>query len=196
MMLLFDLQHAWTQGSDFKSKGDTFTSSSEARIRTQASRQTIIQQTKYLIANRFIFRIQEFERVRSSLRWASIQSPWRHCHDGMTPSLACLLFNSSPPGQNGRHFPGDILSCIFINEKFCILIKISLKFVPKAPIDNIPALIQIMAWCRSGDKPLSESMLTQFTICPALVGPWLEAKRLRNPLSSRLNVRYQTEWAI
>ena len=50
-----------------------------------------------------------------------------------------------------------------MNEQFCISIQISLKFVPKGPIDNIPALVQIMAWRRSGDKPLSELMLTQFT---------------------------------
>ena len=35
--------------------------------------------------------------------------------------------NSSPNGQNGRGFPDDILRCKFLNEKFCILIKISLK---------------------------------------------------------------------
>ena len=40
-----------------------------------------------------------------------------------------------------------------------ITIKISLKFVPKGPINNIPALVQIMAWRRPGDKPLSEPML-------------------------------------
>ena len=33
---------------------------------------------------------------------------------------------------------------------------ISLKFVPKGPINNIPALVQIMALRRSGDMPLSE----------------------------------------
>ena len=49
-----------------------------------------------------------------------------------------------------------------MNEKFCILIRISLKFVPKGPINNIPALVQIMAWRRPGDEPLSEPMLTQF----------------------------------
>ena len=49
--------------------------------------------------------------------------------------------NSSHPGQNGRHFADDIFSCIFVNEKFCILIKISLKFVPKGPIDNNPTLV-------------------------------------------------------
>ena len=31
------------------------------------------------------------------------------------------LVNSSPPGQNGRHFAGDIFRCIFVNETFCIL---------------------------------------------------------------------------
>ena len=43
-----------------------------------------------------------------------------------------------------------------------ITIEISLKFVPKGPINNIPALFQIMAWRRTGDKPLSEPMMTQF----------------------------------
>ena len=47
--------------------------------------------------------------------------------------------------QNGRHFADDIFKCIFMNEKFCIFIRISLKFVPKGPIDNRPALVQIMA---------------------------------------------------
>ena len=46
------------------------------------------------------------------------------------------LFHSSAPGQNGRHFADDIFKCIFVNEQFCVLIKISLKFVPKGPIDN------------------------------------------------------------
>ena len=52
-----------------------------------------------------------------------------------------IAVNSSPPGQNGRHFAGDIFRRIFMNEKFCILIKISLEFVPKGPIDNNPALV-------------------------------------------------------
>ena len=45
------------------------------------------------------------------------------------------------------------------NCKMNVLIKISLKFVPKVPIDNIPALVQIIAWCRPGDEPLSEPMM-------------------------------------
>ena len=49
-----------------------------------------------------------------------------------------------------------------------ILLKISLKFVPKGPINNIPSLVQIMAWGRAGDKPLSEptmvSLLTHICV--------------------------------
>ena len=48
---------------------------------------------------------------------------------------------------------------IFFNENVWISIKISLKFVPKGSINNIPALAQIMAWRRSGNKPLSEPMM-------------------------------------
>ena len=65
-------------------------------------------------------------------------------------------FNSSLPGQYGRHFADDIFRYIFVDEKFCILINISLKFVPKGPMKNIPALVQIIAWRRIGDKPLSK----------------------------------------
>ena len=53
----------------------------------------------------------------------------------------------------------DIFKCIFLNENLSISIQISLKFVPKGPINNIPALVQIMAWRRPGDKPLSEPMM-------------------------------------
>ena len=35
----------------------------------------------------------------------------------------------------------NIFRDIFVNKKCCILIKISLMFVPKGPIDNNPALV-------------------------------------------------------
>ena len=63
------------------------------------------------------------------------------------------------PRQNGWHFPNNIFKRIFLNENVWISIKISLKFVPKGPINNIPALVQIMAWRRPGDKPLFEPMM-------------------------------------
>ena len=58
--------------------------------------------------------------------------------------------NTLRPRQNGRHFADDIFKGIFLNENFLIRIKFSLKFVPKGPINNIPALVRIMAWRRPG----------------------------------------------
>ena len=58
------------------------------------------------------------------------------------------VINSSSPGQNGRQFANNIFKCIIVNEKFCILIQISLKFVSKGPIDKKSAFLEVMAWCQ------------------------------------------------
>ena len=63
------------------------------------------------------------------------------------------------PRRNGRHFPDDTFKYMFLTENISISIKISLTFVPKDPINNIPALVQIMVWRRPGDKPLSDRMM-------------------------------------
>ena len=57
----------------------------------------------------------------------------------------------------------DYFKCIFLNENDIIPIRISLKFVPRSSIDSMQALVQVMAWCRTGDKPLPGPMLNQFT---------------------------------
>ena len=67
--------------------------------------------------------------------------------------------NTLKQRQDGRYFVDDVLKCIFLNENVLISIKISLKLVPKGQINNIPALVQIMAWRGPGNKPLSEPML-------------------------------------
>ena len=72
-----------------------------------------------------------------------------------------MPFNSLRPRQNERHFTDDIFKCIFFNENVWIPIKISLKFVSQGPINNIPALVQIIAWRQPGDKPLSEPMMVR-----------------------------------
>ena len=59
----------------------------------------------------------------------------------------CQWDNSSSPGPNDWLFTDDIFKCIFVNEKFCISIQISLNFVPRGAIYNKPALVQVMA-CR------------------------------------------------
>ena len=80
------------------------------------------------------------------------------------------------PGQNGRHFADDNFKHIFVNENVRISIKISLKFVPTRPINNIPALVQIMAWRRPGDKPLSEPMVVSLLTHICVTRPfWVKA---------------------
>ena len=74
-------------------------------------------------------------------------------------SLASGRFNTLRPRQIGRRFADDTIKRIFLNENVRISIKFLLKFVPKGPINNYPALIRIMVWRRSGDKPLSETMM-------------------------------------
>ena len=73
--------------------------------------------------------------------------------------------------QNGRHFPANVFKCNFLNENAWISIENSLKFVPKGPINNIPAVVQIMAWCQPGDKPLSESMMVSLLTQICITGP-------------------------
>ena len=81
---------------------------------------------------------------------------------------------------NGRHFADDTFKPIFLNENVWIPIKISPKFVPKDPINNIPALVQIMAWPRSGDKPLSEPMMVSLPTHICVTRPqWVNTLRLR-----------------
>ena len=65
----------------------------------------------------------------------------------------------------------------FLNENVSISIKISLKFILKCPINSIAALVQILAWRRLGDKPLSETMLIIFLTHIYVTRPqWVKVK--------------------
>ena len=56
-----------------------------------------------------------------------------------------------------------IFKLFSFNEKVRIPIEILLKFVHKSTIDNNPTLVRVMAWRRTGDTPLHEPMMIQFT---------------------------------
>ena len=115
-----------------------------------------------------------------------MRAPFAAC-----PELA-LDFNTLRPRQHGRHLPDDILTCIFLNENVWISIKISLKFVSKGPINNIPALVQIMAWRRPGDKPLSETMLASL-----LTPIWVIRPQWVNTLPKPLYVfEHKTQYVL
>ena len=77
--------------------------------------------------------------------------------------------NTSMPRQNGRRFAGDSFKRNFLNENIRNSFKIALKFVPKGSTNNVPVLVQVMSWCRPGDKPLSEPMMARLPthICVA-----------------------------
>ena len=120
----------------------------------------------------------DYIELTASTPWSLFQYFQQYCTEQCTvspagSSLYCNTsnytyqlngeVNTSPPRQNGHHFAEDIFRCIFLNENAWIFIMISLNFVPKGSINNIPALVQIMAWRRRGDKPLSEPIPTWFT---------------------------------
>ena len=90
----------------------------------------------------------------------------------------CAPINTLRPRQNGRRIADDTFKCIFLNKNVRISIKISLKFVPMVSINNIPALVQIIAWRGQGDKPLFEPTMVRLPthICitrPQWVNPLL-----------------------
>ena len=105
-----------------------------------------------------------FIRARRASNAESVFMAW-HQHAFLQylnmHNFSILYINTLRPRQNGRHFSDDIFRCIFLNGNVWTPIKISVKFVPKGPNNNIQDLVQIMAWHRPGDKPLSEPMMVR-----------------------------------
>ena len=106
-----------------------------------------------------------------TISWPIWWPIWFHCNQ-------MKVFNTLRPRQDGRFFPDDRFKCIFLNENVWIPIDISLKFVPKGSINNIPALVQIMAWRRRGNKPLSEAMMVNLPMHICVSRPqWVKGLR-------------------
>ena len=96
--------------------------------------------------------------------------------------------NTLRPRQNGCHFTDDSLKYIFLNENVIISAKISLKFVPKGPINNIPILVQTMAWRRPGDKPLSGPMMIRLLTYICVTWPqWVKQCYLISRIVSEIS---------
>ena len=92
------------------------------------------------------------------------------------------------PRPNRRHFADDIFKYIFENENEWISPRISLKFVPKVRINNISALVQIMAWRRPGDKPLSEPMTVRLPTHICVTRPQWVKKEISNLVETRNSI--------
>ena len=78
------------------------------------------------------------------------------------------------PSQNGCCFVDDIFKCIFVNENVCISFQISLKFVPDGPVDcYLVSLVQVMAWCQTGDQWWFSLLTHICTILPPQVNDYV-----------------------
>ena len=106
---------------------------------------------------------------------------------GMSGVVTNHGLNTLRQRRNRSHFADDIFKWIFLNENIWILIWISLKFIPKCPVDLIPALVQIMARCRPGDKSLSEPMMVRSLTHICVTRPqWVNLCLLRGCYISKL----------
>ena len=100
--------------------------------------------------------------------------------------------NTFRPTQNGHHFSDNTFKCIFLNENIRISIKHSLKFVAKCPINNIPALVPIMAWHWPGAKPLPELMMVRLPTHISVTRPqWVNIKVLNRAFNK---YKYSLKW--
>ena len=61
--------------------------------------------------------------------------------------------------QSGHSFANNIFKFIIFDENYSIFALILLSFATKGSIYNKSALVQVLAWCRTGAKPLPEPML-------------------------------------
>ena len=95
-----------------------------------------------------------------------------------------FVFNTLRPRQNGRRFADDTFKRIYLNENVRISIKISMKFVPMSPINNNSSLVQIMAWRRSGDKPVSKPMMVSLLTHICVTRPQWVNSQMRRPCST------------
>ena len=138
----------------------------------------VIDIAMHRLSSRCVIRYSLILQSRS-IPWSSKLASWLKPNFSSLVTDRLSMFNTLRPRRNAQHFADDIFKRIFFNENVWVSFKISLKFVPKGPINNITALVRILAWRGSGDKPLSVPMMANFPthICatrPQWVNDWLE----------------------
>ena len=98
-------------------------------------------------------------RLVKILQTCTISGIWNKWHKQAFLSRDIIGLTHLPLDKMAAIFADNLFKCIFMHEKFYISIQISLKFVPKGPIDNMAVLVQVMTRCCPGDKPISESIM-------------------------------------
>ena len=131
-----------------------------------ASNSNSLSKNTYIITNM----ATDGLKTQAAIAWVGMVATW------LTPMITRFMGSIwSPPGDDRTMVgpmlaPWSLLSGTWRPRHAWILIKMSLKFVPKVPINNIPALVQIMAWKRPVNKPLSEPIMANLLmhICTTL----------------------------
>ena len=144
-----------------------------------------------------------FSEPNLTYQWGSSACTWEHLHWKCSRipfhaveycTYKIIVTSDDLPGSNVlTHWGWDKMDAIsqttFSSAFSCmkilnvwIPIWISLKFVPKGPINNIPALVQIMAWRRPGNKPLSEPMMVRLPMHICITRPqWVNERSISDP---------------
>ena len=103
--------------------------------------------------------------LRNKIHWNFNRSSSIFIQENVFKNVVCemaaILFRPQcvttvRPEEDGQDCATDIFGHIFLNENCAILTGSPLKYVPKGPINNMPAMVQIMVWWQTGDKPSSK----------------------------------------
>ena len=90
------------------------------------------------------------------ITWTASQGKSHTCITCKSKFIAAPLLTHLPLDKVAAILADDIFNCIFLNENDRIPIQISLNYITGSPIDKKSALVQLMAWRQTGDKPLPE----------------------------------------
>ena len=119
----------------------------------------------------FIKKNHHYNRIVKYFGTKPLLEPMLTCHQRCAVTFTSEQFHKNCSGTSSlTHWGRDKMDTItqttfssaFFWKKIWIPTEISLKFVPKGPINNIPSLVQIMAWRHPGNKPLSEPMMVSY----------------------------------
>ena len=117
----------------------------------QLGRQEQIEEQFHEIAT-ILCRQNAFENIVCKMATPVITIMWDNSYHmvyswALMFSWTRLITSTLRRGQDGRRFPDDIFKCIFLNENDKIPFQISMKFVPRSPIDNKPVPIHYLIQC-------------------------------------------------
>ena len=107
----------------------------------------------------FAFFYKWLSKFIVTLKWRLYVFRQKGSDTALCFELVCTL-------QDCRYCPNDLYYLNAFSGMYCILIQILLKFVAPSSNDNGPALIRVMAWHRTGAKPLLEPMMITFSKRP------------------------------